>query len=379
MSQPLQSPQPSKPLPPWIAALVTAQEKEDRRVTRAEKRLAASQKEMEKHDAARASQTEIETAARDAVERTIKELPAEAPGETELSKVQAWLSGMRSRPPANAFAKNPALPSSRTLPHSLTRTTRFTVPPVTPTKRPGAQQNSERLARRKPYDPEGDGTVPEWEDGRDSMRSSVGEQRQRGSGGRSRLEPDLLRSTVDESAFLQDQRGAGRGSSRSTVIASRMAQLQLDAAQSSARRNLSTSIAISVADGDVRRCPIALRVPRNGSGFALTIRSTEIPAELEAALWGNLRSHFADKQKNNAWKSMAVSNNTCILFKAYRHKYAPSGNASLEMACGTCTNKKRPCALLQEVDGEDAIVFLPLPENLRQGKSWREAEFWVAV
>lgn len=57
--------------------------------------------------------------------------------------------------------------------------------------------------------------------------------------------------------------------------------------------------------------------------------------------------------------------------------HRPSGSAQKRMACRLCTESRRPCALLQDIDGIRTIVFVPLHANLRRGVKWANKKFWM--
>jgi hypothetical protein len=94
------------------------------------------------------------------------------------------------------------------------------------------------------------------------------------------------------------------------------------------------------------------------------------------------------ERRLKTWESLTVQREvcilTCIIGKVKKGSFKDTHTAY--EACGKCVGRDggsgrksdpRPCAGLMEYEGETTIGFLPLPEQLRQGKHWAEAEFWI--
>jgi hypothetical protein len=76
-----------------------------------------------------------------------------------------------------------------------------------------------------------------------------------------------------------------------------------------------------------------------------------------------------------------------MLMAAVSRKDPPKFREGFEgkRACQTCTKiskrgatKPRPCTMLcQEGEEEPYLLFLPVPEDMREGEEWEQTGFWV--
>ncbi|KAF2126238.1 hypothetical protein P153DRAFT_388981 [Dothidotthia symphoricarpi CBS 119687] len=141
--------------------------------------------------------------------------------------------------------------------------------------------------------------------------------------------------------------------------------------------------------------PIHIIVPKNAENADWTVesnpesddwfvRSEDIPRDLREYLAERLHGQIVGSKRIQAWNRMKPCVDVCVLHNAISRNGKPVFPTAWR-ACTTCAKtsnstktKPRVCALLQEdTDGTRCIVVLPLPEELRVGKSWEDREFWV--
>ncbi|KAJ4992372.1 hypothetical protein SVAN01_02081 [Stagonosporopsis vannaccii] len=101
----------------------------------------------------------------------------------------------------------------------------------------------------------------------------------------------------------------------------------------------------------------------------------QIPGDLVATFVAELSSRIPIA-KYSAYEAMAPNHDTCIL-RYMIDGHRPSGVAQDRIACTLCTYQRRPCALLQDINGVRTIVFLPLRPDLRHGETWSKKTYWV--
>lgn len=121
-------------------------------------------------------------------------------------------------------------------------------------------------------------------------------------------------------------------------------------------------------------------------------KTFQIPGDLLATFAAELSSRIPIA-KYSVYEAMMPNHDTCIL-RCEKHPrwkiptddsrymidgHRPSGVPQERTACRLCTSHRRPCALLQDIDGVRTIVILPLRPNLRPGEKWYKKAYWVQV
>ncbi|KAI4684277.1 hypothetical protein J4E81_009157 [Alternaria sp. BMP 2799] len=133
--------------------------------------------------------------------------------------------------------------------------------------------------------------------------------------------------------------------------------------------------------------PIAILLP-NKYGRDIVIRNG-IPAQLTTLLRDEVKKWLRGDFSITAWNDIEPSKNAdCMLTVAEDAVGWTSCFRGEEpsRACSKCSAEygngrsmiPKPCIMLREdTKGERYILFLPLAEDLREGKGWKERGFWV--
>lgn len=131
----------------------------------------------------------------------------------------------------------------------------------------------------------------------------------------------------------------------------------------------------------VYRPPLALLLPRPEEGGEI-IREEKMDDDLAEWLWGQLSSYLgANEARRASWKRLQPSEDTCILNTVVTRKNSQFSDTY--RVCKTCRGTRkgqvaRPCAMLLKLrdEAKATVVFLPLPDSLRQGTP-KDRTFWV--
>ncbi|KAF2637115.1 hypothetical protein P280DRAFT_139570 [Massarina eburnea CBS 473.64] len=110
------------------------------------------------------------------------------------------------------------------------------------------------------------------------------------------------------------------------------------------------------------------------------------PQSLSPAAASNLSTRNRDMARSKkTWKKYARivhKNEThgghCIQCEVISHAAHLCGLNGANNACAKCVKSRRPCGKLIELEGEQAIGWLPLAEELREGIAWQDAATWVS-
>ncbi|KAI4653127.1 uncharacterized protein J4E79_008640 [Alternaria viburni] len=132
--------------------------------------------------------------------------------------------------------------------------------------------------------------------------------------------------------------------------------------------------------------PIAILLPVQG-GRNVVIRNG-IPDRLTTLLRNEVKKWLTNDLCIRAWNDADSERNAaCMLITAEKlivSDNLPKGQEPTR-ACRNCSTSvedgglydPRPCAMLRADAKGEYILVLPLPEDLREGKGWKERGFWV--
>jgi len=132
--------------------------------------------------------------------------------------------------------------------------------------------------------------------------------------------------------------------------------------------------------------PIAILLPTQ-DGRNVVIRNG-IPAQLTKLLRDEVKKCLTTKFCIRAWNDADHEDNAlCMLTAAdgfIRSYLFPKGQGASRACLVCCTSHgesglitPRPCVMLRADAKGEYILALPLPEDLRVGKGWKERGFWV--
>lgn len=143
---------------------------------------------------------------------------------------------------------------------------------------------------------------------------------------------------------------------------------------------------------EIRDCKLALKVPQADGSFHLVLEA-DVDRTLVNHPMDDLYRYIHDRTQKTRWSKMTPMDNFCIVHRviSISMKGQPP---TLTSACSGCVGtmkrrvktrrgtksppqRSRPCALLQVIEGQDTMVFLPLPEDHREGRVWTEVGYWI--
>lgn len=123
---------------------------------------------------------------------------------------------------------------------------------------------------------------------------------------------------------------------------------------------------------------VGAKKPANHNSFNL-IQAVHIPPDLADFLVAEMTKHLTAPYLAKL-RTMPANLGFCI-FRCIIEGFKPIHSAQQHRACRMCASvlvaHNRPCALLQDIDGVRTVVFVPLPEHLRQGVNRFSRQFWL--
>ncbi|KAI4640643.1 hypothetical protein J4E93_008233 [Alternaria ventricosa] len=135
-----------------------------------------------------------------------------------------------------------------------------------------------------------------------------------------------------------------------------------------------------------RKYPMAILLPIQ-DGRNVVIRNG-IPAQLTTLLRDEVNKWLTDDFSIAIWNDADHGGNYVCMLTASEgfvgSHHLPKDHGAFR-ACRTCSTSiedgglaaPRPCIMLRADAKGEYILFLPLPDDLRMGKGWKERGFWV--
>ncbi|KAH7076217.1 hypothetical protein FB567DRAFT_156300 [Paraphoma chrysanthemicola] len=138
---------------------------------------------------------------------------------------------------------------------------------------------------------------------------------------------------------------------------------------------------------DPKEYPIAVLVPGQHGGDDNILYDGAVPSELSSMLRSEMQHHLNAESRIRVWNKLMPSDEKCVLIHCIAKKDPstwPAGHVA-SRACCQCTKSTgsrkgeiRPCAVLRKDSmGTIHLLFLPLMEDARPGKTCEEKGFWI--
>jgi hypothetical protein len=113
-----------------------------------------------------------------------------------------------------------------------------------------------------------------------------------------------------------------------------------------------------------------------------------LPHQLKVQLQTRFDADYADSEGHKRDLRRILENqarylqsgrciNNTVYQKSGKEMPRATSDGKQHRACDYCVFKQRICAKLGHVNMDVEIAIYPLPANLREGKTWKDLEFWV--